>query len=121
MGTKAISGLTIEELVTGAGAEAFKGKNVSVHAIGKLNKGEIFLSTYEYGRPWRFKAGGHKAIAGVAKGVVGMRVGGKRRIRVSPHLGYRDQAKPANELFKIPVPPNSVLVFEIELVWAEDS
>ena len=105
MGKKSISGITIEELATGAGAEASKGKNVAVHAIGKLNKGEVFLSTYEYGRPWRFKAGGHKAIAGVAKGVVGMRVGGKRRIRVGPHLGYRDQAMPANQLFKIPVPP----------------
>jgi hypothetical protein len=43
-----------------------------------------------------------------------MKVGGKRRIRVSPHLGYRDLRMPANELFKIPVPPQSVLIFEID-------
>jgi FKBP-type peptidyl-prolyl cis-trans isomerase len=121
MGKRSISGLKVEDLLLGTGAEALKGKNVAVHAVGKLNKGEVFLSTYDYGRPWRFKAGGHKAIPGVAKAVVGMRVGGKRRIRVSPHLGYRDQAMPPNELFQVPVPPNSVLVFEIELMWVEDS
>ena len=50
-----------------------------------------------------------------------MRVGGKRRIRVSPHLGFRDQEMPANELFKIPIPVNSVLVFEVELMAVEES
>jgi FKBP-type peptidyl-prolyl cis-trans isomerase len=108
MGKRSISGVKIEELIQGTGPEALKGKTVTVQAIGKLNKGEIFLSTYVYGTPWKFKAGGRKVIAGIAKGVVGMRVGGKRRIRISPHLGYRDQSLPANELFKIPVPPNSV-------------
>jgi FKBP-type peptidyl-prolyl cis-trans isomerase len=121
MSKTSISGVKIEEVLPGAGAEAMKGKNVAVHAFGKLNKGEVFLSTYDYERLWRFKAGGHKAVAGIAKAVVGMRVGGKRRIRIGPHLGYRDQAMPANELFKIPVPPDSVLVFEIELLWLEDS
>ena len=50
-----------------------------------------------------------------------MRVGGKRRIRLSPHLGYRDQEMSTNELFKIPVPPNSVLVFEVELMAVGES
>lgn len=79
------------------------------------------MSTYDFGRPWRFKAGGHKAIAGIAKGVVGMRVGGKRTIRVGPHLGFRGREMPANELFKIPVPAKYVLVFEVELVAVEES
>jgi FKBP-type peptidyl-prolyl cis-trans isomerase len=120
MGRRSISGLQVDELVLGTGVEALKGRNVAVHAVGKLNRGEVFLSTYDWGRPWRFKAGGHKIIAGVAKGVVGMRVGGKRKIRVSPHLGFRDQEMPANELFKIPVPPNSVLFFEVELMTVKD-
>ena len=85
-----------------------------------MNKREIFLSTYDYGGPWKFKAGEHKALAGLAKGIIGMKVGGKRRIRVSPHLGYRDLNIPANEQFKIPVPPQSVLVFEIDLLSVED-
>ena len=121
MGRRSIGGLQLDELVIGTGAEALKGRNVAVHAVGTLNRGEVFLSTYDLGRPWRFKAGGHKAIAGIAKGVVGMRVGGKRRIRVSPHLGFRDQEMPANELFKIPVPVNSVLVFEVELMAVDES
>ncbi|HUD66723.1 MAG TPA: FKBP-type peptidyl-prolyl cis-trans isomerase [Candidatus Sulfotelmatobacter sp.] len=47
--------------------------------------------------------------------------GGKRTIRVRPHLGFRDREMPANELFKIPVPANSVLVFEVELMAVEES
>jgi len=120
MGKRSISGLKVEELILGTGTEALKGKTVTVQAVGTLNKGEMFLSTYAYGTPWKFKAGGHKAYAGLAKGVLGMRVGGKRRIRISPHLGFRDQSMPANELFKIPVPANSVLIFEIDLLSVED-
>jgi FKBP-type peptidyl-prolyl cis-trans isomerase len=120
MGKRSVSGMKVEELIVGTGLEALKGKTVTVHAIGKLNKGDVFLSTYAYGTPWKFKAGGHKAIAGIAKGVLGMRVGGKRRIRISPHLGYRDQSMPANALFQLPVPPNSVLIFELDLLAVED-
>jgi FKBP-type peptidyl-prolyl cis-trans isomerase FkpA len=120
VGKRSISGLKIEELTVGTGPEAVKGKTVTIQAIGRLNKGDMFCSTHLYGQPWKFKAGGHKAIAGLSKGVLGMRVGGKRRIRVSPHLGYRDQSIPANGLFQLPIPPNSVLVFEIELLSVED-
>jgi FKBP-type peptidyl-prolyl cis-trans isomerase FkpA len=120
MGKRSISGLKIEDLTQGTGVEVAKGKTVTVQAIGRLNKGEVFLSTYDYGRPMKFEAGGHKAIAGLAKGIIGMRVGGKRRIRISPHLGYRDLSMPANELYKIPVPPQSVVIFEIDLLSVED-
>jgi FKBP-type peptidyl-prolyl cis-trans isomerase FkpA len=121
MRKRSISGLKIEDLILGTGAEATKGKTVTIQAIGKLNRGDIFVSTLAYGTPWRFQVGGHKAIAGLAKGVLGMRVGGTRRVRVSPHLGYRDQSMPANELYQIPIPPNSVLIFEIELLAVEDT
>jgi FKBP-type peptidyl-prolyl cis-trans isomerase len=116
MGKRSISGLKIEDVIEGTGTAAAKGSTVIVQAIGRLNKGEVFLSTYDYGQPWKFKAGGHKALAGLATGVLGMKVGGKRRIRISPHLGYRELSMPANELFKIPVPPQSVLIFEIDLL-----
>ena len=89
MSKRSISGLRIEDLSEGTGPVAEKGKTVTVQAIGRLNKGDVFLSTYDFGQPWTFKAGGHKALAGLAKGVIGMKVGGKRRIRISPHLGLR--------------------------------
>jgi len=120
MGKRSTSGLKTEDLTIGAGAEAVKGKTVTIQAVGKLNRGDIFVSTSDYGGPWKFQAGGHKAIAGLSKGVLGMRVGGKRRVQVSPHLGYRDHSIPANELFQTPIPPNSVLIFEIELLAVED-
>ena len=121
MGKRSISGLKVEDLIIGTGAEAVKGKTVTIQAVGRLNKGDVFVSTFAYGQPWRFQADGHKAIAGLAKGVLGMRVGGNRRVRISPHLGYRDRSIPADELFQIPVPPNSVLIFENELVAVLDS
>ena len=119
MGKRSIIGLKIEDLTEGKGAAVAKGNTVTVQAVGSLNKGEVFLSTYDFGSPWKFEAGGHKALAGLAKGVIGMKVGGKRRIRISPHLGYRDMTMPANEQFKIPVPPQSVLIFEIDLLSVE--
>ena len=63
MGKRSISGLKVEELILGTGPEALKGKTVTVQAVGTLNKGEMFLSTYAYGTPWKFKAGGHKGYA----------------------------------------------------------
>jgi FKBP-type peptidyl-prolyl cis-trans isomerase FkpA len=120
MGKRSISGLKVEDLTIGNGAEAVKGKTVTIQVVGRLSRGDIFVSTFAYGRPWKFQAGGRKAIAGLSKGVLGMRVGGKRRLRVSPHLGYRDQSIPANELFQISIPPNSVLIFEVELLVVED-
>jgi peptidylprolyl isomerase len=116
MGKRSISGLQIEDLIEGTGGAAEKGNTVIVQAIGRLNKGEVFLSTYDYGQPLKFEAGGHKSLAGLSKGVIGMKVGGKRRIRISPHLGYRDMTMPANELYKIPVPAQSVLIFDIDLL-----
>ena len=94
---------------------------MTIQAISRLNPGKVFLSTYAFGTPWKFKAGGHEAIAGITKQVIGMRVGGRRQIRISTHLGYRDHRMPANDLYQLPVPPNSVLVFEIELLSVEDS
>jgi FKBP-type peptidyl-prolyl cis-trans isomerase len=120
MGKRSISGLKVEDLIVGTGLEAVKGKAVTVQGVGRLNRGDVFCDTNTFGMPWKFEAGGHKAIAGLAKGVVGMRVGGRRRIRVSPHLAYRDQSIPANEFFQVPIPPNSVLIFEIELLSVEE-
>src|SRR4051812_25208828 len=97
-----LSGLKVEVLTVGTGTVAGRGDVVTIRWRGRLNRGEEFgsgTSTFTVGR--------REVIAGLERGVVGMRVGGARRLRVSPHLGYRDQAVPG-------VPPNAVLEFEVE-------
>jgi FKBP-type peptidyl-prolyl cis-trans isomerase len=104
-----VSGLEIEDLVLGSGAQAVRNSTVKLHLVCKLNRGDFVRSTYNDGRPESFRVGARDVIAGLEKGVVGMRVGGKRRLRVSPHLAYRDVGAG-------PIPPNAVLVFELELL-----
>ena len=77
---------------------------VSIRWRGALNRGDQF-GTGEV----TFRVGERRVIAGLEKGVVGMRVGGVRLLRVSPHLGYSDRAIPG-------VPPHAVLNFEVELL-----
>ena len=117
MAKTSISGLRIEDLSIGSGREATKGTVVTVHLVGRLRKGDVFFDTRQSGQPSWFLAGGHKAIAGLAKGVIGMRTGGVRRIRISPHLGYGEKGVPAVGGFHmLPVPPNAVLIFDVELL-----
>ena len=98
------SGLKVEEKSIGDGAVAERGSSVTVEWRGWLNRGEEFGSgTVD------FEIGRRRVIAGLELGVVGMRVGGVRCLRVSPHLGYRDQQAPG-------MPPNAVLNFEVRLL-----
>jgi len=110
---KSIRGLTITDLILGQGLLAEQGKVVIIHYRGFLNHGEQFRSSYDTGQPLSFRIGARQVIAGLEKGVIGMRVGGKRKIRVSPHLAYRDQSVPG-------IPPNAVLIFEIDLIEIQD-
>ncbi|MHB8630295.1 MAG: FKBP-type peptidyl-prolyl cis-trans isomerase [Aggregatilineales bacterium] len=110
---KSISGLKITDLVLGQGSVAEQGKVAIIHYRGFLNHGEQFRSSYDTGQPLTFRIGARQIIAGLEKGVIGMKVGGKRKIRVSPHLAYRDQTVPG-------VPPNAVLFFEIDLIDIQD-
>lgn len=104
-----ISGLKIEDLVVGTGVEAVKGSTVSVHIVCKLNRGDVVRSSYEDGKPDTFCIGRRDVIAGLEKGIIGMCVGGKRRLQVSPHLAYHDIGATG-------IPPNAVLIFEVELI-----
>jgi peptidylprolyl isomerase len=63
--------------------------------------------------PFSFRIGERKVIAGLEKGIIGMKVGGKRRLVISPHLGYREKDVPG-------IPPNAVLIFEVELLEVQD-
>jgi FKBP-type peptidyl-prolyl cis-trans isomerase len=111
-GTTAPTGggsLVIEDLVVGTGATAAAGDVVNVHYVGTLANGTKFDSSYDRGAPYTFQIGAGRVIAGWEQGVPGMKVGGRRRLTIPPSLGYGNQAYG-------PIPANSTLVFEIELV-----
>ncbi len=102
--------LKIEELRAGTGAEAKAGQQVEVHYTGWLTDGKKFDSSVDRGQPFRFKLGAGQVIAGWDQGVQGMKVGGKRKLTIPPHLGYGPRGFPGA------IPPNSTLVFEVELL-----
>ena len=102
------SGLTITELVLGDGQEATSGTSVSVNYRGTLDDGKEFDSSYGRG-PFEFSLGAGMVIKGWDEGVAGMKVGGKRKLVIPPELGYGSRGIG-------PIPPNSVLTFEVELL-----
>ncbi len=101
--------LASQDLVVGTGATAATGDTVTVNYVGTLANGTKFDSSYDRGQPFTFRLGAGQVIAGWDQGVVGMRVGGKRRLTIPPSLGYGGQANG-------PIPANSTLIFEIELL-----
>ena len=104
------SGLVVEELVVGAGAEAKSGQDVSVHYTGWLTNGKKFDSSKDRGDPFVFPLGQGHVIKGWDEGVQGMKVGGKRKLTIPSALGYG--ARGAGGV----IPPNATLVFEVELL-----
>ena len=101
----------------GVGAEAVAGRRVTVHYTGWLydanaadHHGRKFDSSRDRGEPFAFMLGARQVIAGWDQGVAGMRVGGSRTLTIPPDLGYG--ARGAGGV----IPPNAVLVFEIELL-----
>jgi peptidylprolyl isomerase len=85
------SELLIEDIVQGEGQEAKAGDFVSVHYVGVAQStGKEFDASYNRGEPFGFRVAGQQVIAGWDQGVAGMKVGGRRRITIPPHLGYGD-------------------------------
>lgn len=107
-----INQLKIEDIKVGDGEEALIGKKVTVNYIGSLPDGTKFDSSYDRGIPFSFNLGSGQVIRGWDEGLVGMRVGGKRRLIIPPSLGYGNQAVGS-------IPPNSTLIFEVELLSVE--
>jgi FKBP-type peptidyl-prolyl cis-trans isomerase FkpA len=104
--TKTSSGLYWQDLVVGDGDEAEAGGWVTVHYTGWLHSGARF-DTSVGGDPIRFSL--DQVIPGWAEGVPGMKVGGKRKLVVPPHLGYGPSGRG-------PIPSNATLVFDVELL-----
>jgi FKBP-type peptidyl-prolyl cis-trans isomerase len=104
------SGLKYVDLKIGQGDEAATGKIVEVHYVGWLEDGTKFDSTRDRNLPFTFRLGAGDAIKGWDEGLVGMKVGGKRKLTIPPELGFGKQGVGSV------VPPNSVLFYEFELL-----
>jgi len=102
--------LTIEDIQTGDGPIAAKGHHAEVHYTGWLVDGTKFDSSLDRGTPFRFELGRGQVISGWDQGVQGMRVGGKRKLTIPPHLGYGERGAGGV------IPPGATLVFEVELL-----
>ena len=106
--------LTKEDLVVGKGPTAEKGDKLKVHYTGRLHKnGKKFDSSLDSGKPFPFTLGEEGVIKGWDQGVVGMKVGGKRKLTIPSDLAYGEAGSPPK------IPPNAALVFEIELLEIE--
>lgn len=102
------SGLVIEDMVVGTGAECPRGATVKVHYKGTLTNGKEFDSSYGRGQPIEFPLA--NLIQGWQEGIPGMKVGGKRRLTVPYQMGYGERGFPPD------IPPRATLIFEIELL-----
>ena len=103
------SGLQYWEIVVGTGPAAVAGNVVKVHYTGWLTTGEKFDSSRDRGVPFTFPLGAGQVIKGWDEGLLGMQVGDKRKLTIPPDLAYGAEAKG-------PIPANSTLVFDVELV-----
>jgi FKBP-type peptidyl-prolyl cis-trans isomerase len=109
-GTTTKSGLQYWDLSKGKGAVAKAGDQVKVHYTGWLTDGKKFDSSLDRGDPFVFKLGAGMVIKGWDEGVAGMKVGGKRQLRIPADLGYGAAGAGAA------IPPNATLVFDVELL-----
>jgi FKBP-type peptidyl-prolyl cis-trans isomerase len=117
-----ITQLQQTDISVGSGAEAVPGKIAVVHYTGWLydpasvdKKGRKFDSSLDRRSPFSFPLGGGRVIRGWDEGVVGMRVGGRRSLIIPPDMAYGSRG--AGRV----IPPDSTLIFEIELLDVRDN
>ena len=101
--------LKVTDVKVGEGKEAVKGALVKVHYEGFLEDGKKFDSSRDRNRVFEFTLGAGRVIKGWDMGVMGMKEGGQRTLHIPADLAYGERAIG-------PIPPNSNLVFNIELV-----
>src|SRR5688572_28642818 len=109
MATDADSKFKIEDLKKGEGDEVHSGDYITIHYDGTLTNGKKFDSSYERGQPFKTRIGVGEVIDGWDMGVVGMKVGGKRRLTIPSELAYGNRAVGS-------IPAGSTLIFEVELL-----
>ncbi|KAI5846752.1 FK506-binding protein [Tricharina praecox] len=108
--TRVVQGITVEDKTVGTGAVCKKGNKLGMRYIGKLNdkNGKVFDKNTQ-GKPFTFRLGKGEVIKGWDIGLVGMRVGGERRITIPASMGYGNKAIPG-------IPANSTLCFDVKLL-----
>ncbi|BAN01974.1 FKBP-type peptidyl-prolyl cis-trans isomerase [Ilumatobacter coccineus] len=103
--------LVIEDLTVGDGNEATSGANVTVHYVGvSWSTGKQFDASWDRLEPFRFGLGQGQVIQGWDEGVQGMKIGGRRRLTIPPHMGYGAQGAGGV------IAPNETLVFVVDLL-----
>ena len=105
--------LLIEDIIVGKGEEAVAGAQITVNYLGTLTDGTKFDSSYDRDEPFVFLFGVGQVIPGWDKGLVGMKVGGKRRLTIPSEMAYGEAG--AGDV----IPPNATLIFEVELLEVE--
>ena len=111
-GTTSGPQVLIQDNTIGVGDLAETGDRVTVQYVGRLVDGTVFDSSVARNEPFQFVIGSNQIIEGWNKGIAGMRVGGKRTISIPPELGY-------GAIANGPIPANSTLIFDIELLKVE--
>lgn len=112
-GVKTDSGLQYWEIRVGNGDVAKEGSRVRVHYTGWLATGKKFDSSVDAGKPIDFTIGNGEVIKGWEEGITGMRVNGKRQLRIPPALAYGAEGSPPD------IPPNATLIFDIKLLGVQ--
>ena len=103
--------LVIVDEIVGDGAEATAGHTVRAHYVGvAFSTGEEFDSSWSRGEPLAFPLGAGRVIKGWDQGLLGMRVGGRRRLTIPPHLAYGDRGAGSA------IAPGETLIFVVDLV-----
>jgi FKBP-type peptidyl-prolyl cis-trans isomerase len=108
------SGLKIEDVTVGTGEEAKSNSLVTVHYKGTLENGTQFDSSYERNQPFTTPLGQGSVIKGWDLGIPGMKVGGTRRLTIPADLAYGSQGQGS-------IPPNSTLIFVVELLEVKNN
>ena len=108
---KMTGGLEYWDITEGTGEEAKRGMTVQVHYTGWLTSGKKFDSSVDRGKPFEFKVGAGRVIKGWDDGVVGMKIGGKRQLRIPPTMGYGAGGAGGGL-----IPPDATLIFDVELL-----
>merc|ERR1712150_298601 len=101
-------GIQVEDVKEGSGPECKPGNMVGMYYEGRLKSNNKKFDGLKDGKPFKFKLGSGQVIKGWDLGVLGMKVGGKRKLIIPPKLGYGSAGAPPD------IPPNSTLVFDIE-------